>query len=366
MKKTLIAASIAALAAGSAQASVAIYESDSTTVSSYGKLQLELENLDGDNTIQSNGSRFGFNSTSALDNGMEAFANMEFRFNAGAQNTQALTIRNSFLGVQGDFGRIRVGNFDGVYYDAVSSVNDIMENRGYRALNEGDDRSRGAALAFDSAEYAGVSFGLQARHYQVLKLNALGVPAVDAWGNTSNKDEWNLQAYVQFAPMDSLTLALAFDQNNKNTTAGTRTNPYARNVIGPAPAAKYDTIIGASATLELDPVTVSALVENAGDLMHAALAASFDYGMGDIYGTVSFLDADGYAQYGAKRINQDGMTFAVGANYNLSSNFYTYAEVAIGDDTDRSTASVTTNSFASPAGAPESANAITIGAAYNW
>ena len=85
MKKTLLAVSLSALAAGSANAAVTLNETETGSFSTYGKILLQLNNYDGENEIQDNGSRFGFSGESAINDDLTAFANTEFRFNAGYQ-----------------------------------------------------------------------------------------------------------------------------------------------------------------------------------------------------------------------------------------------------------------------------------------
>src|SRR5690554_3678414 len=165
MKKTLIAASIAALATTSANAAVKIYESETGSLSSYGKVQLELQNYDGENNIQNQGSRLGFSGDTKLDNGLTAFTNFEFRFNPGVQNDDEWTVRNSYLGVKGDFGSVKAGNFDSIVYTMVTEQADIMENKGYRSLDKGENNSRGTAIAYETNDISGFKFGLGIKHY---------------------------------------------------------------------------------------------------------------------------------------------------------------------------------------------------------
>src|SRR5690554_485553 len=170
MKKTLIAASIAALAATSANAAVKLYESETGSFSSYGRIQLELQNHDGENNIQNQGSRLGFAGDTKLDNGMTVFINFEFRFQPGVQNDLAddegeWTVRNSYLGVKGDFGSIKAGNFDSITYTMVTEQADIMENAGYRSLDDGSTNARGTAIAYETNDISGFKFGLGIKHY---------------------------------------------------------------------------------------------------------------------------------------------------------------------------------------------------------
>ena len=346
MKKTLIAASIAALAATSANAAVKIYESETGSFSSYGKIQLELENYDGENTIQNQGSRLGFSGDTKLDNGMTAFTNFEFRFQPGVQNNVKAaaadggewTVRNSYLGVKGDFGSVKAGNFDSITYTMVTEQADIMENLGYRSLDTGDVNSRGTAIAYETNDLNGFKLGLGIKHY-ASKDSAYGNGTVPAAGSilasNDGKEQWNVEAAATFAVNDELVFGLAVDQNNK------KGNP-APNAAGK----EAKPIFAASALYATDAFGAGLVLENTGDLMLANLTGSVNYGAGDVYALVSFMDND----------TTDGVDFGLGANYKMASNFKVYGEVAVGND-DLSTIQDKKG---------KGTTAVTVGAAYKW
>lgn len=84
-------------------------------VSIYGRAHLSLDSLDnGDDSgtnVSSNSSRLGFKASTKLDGGLEAFVQIEqnIRFDEGAGNWAS---RDSFVGIKGDFGQVRLGQFD--------------------------------------------------------------------------------------------------------------------------------------------------------------------------------------------------------------------------------------------------------------
>jgi predicted porin len=100
MKKTIVAAAIAAVVAAPA----AFAE-----VSIYGKAHLAMEFADnnGDN-IDSNASRFGIKASEDLGNGMSSFAKFEFGADA-IDGDNGLTARDAVMGLKGDFGTLTVG-----------------------------------------------------------------------------------------------------------------------------------------------------------------------------------------------------------------------------------------------------------------
>jgi predicted porin len=301
MKKTLIASAVVAtLGAASAQAAT-IAETDTTKLDMYGRINLILENDDGNNAIKNNSSRIGFKASDQINDDMKAFARAEFRFAAderhkgGAGDEIFNDLRNTYAGLEGGFGKLTVGNFDSIYYQATSSVLDVMENTGYRALNSGSENARGDTIAFETTDLGGMQFGISAKH----------APE----DTTAGTDEaFGLQAYGQFSAGDNLSLAVAFDQNIEELDGGADSDP----------------IIGAQATYSMDALTASALVESSGDFMHLGASAGYSYGSGDIYGLVSMVD-DG---------NESGMDMAVGANYKFSKSLRTYGEYAMGNDKD--------------------------------
>jgi predicted porin len=100
MKKTIVAAAIAAVVAAPA----AFAE-----VSIYGKAHLAMEFADnnGDN-IDSNASRFGIKASEDLGNGMSSFVKFEFGADA-IDGDNGLTARDAVMGLKGDFGTLTVG-----------------------------------------------------------------------------------------------------------------------------------------------------------------------------------------------------------------------------------------------------------------
>jgi predicted porin len=100
MKKTLVAASIAALVAAPA----AFAE-----VSIYGKAHLAMEFHDNDDDqIDSRASRFGIKASEDLGDGMSAFVKYEFGADT-IDGDNGLTARDAYMGLKGDFGTLTVG-----------------------------------------------------------------------------------------------------------------------------------------------------------------------------------------------------------------------------------------------------------------
>ena len=117
MKKnmTLIMAIGAVLAAGSASA----VEVAGDTLEVYGKLHVSIDGSytdglapTGSNTsISSNSTRLGFKGQHAMDNGMTVLWQIESELNP-AESGGTWASRDSFAGIKGDFGSVRLGYFD--------------------------------------------------------------------------------------------------------------------------------------------------------------------------------------------------------------------------------------------------------------
>lgn len=131
MRKTLLAAAIMGLLAPS------FVHAQSANVTLYGVLILDTEvifNAKQDATsgtpgtpasgakqnvyrVSSNGSRFGLRGTEALGGGLNALFQIESQFDAG-NSGGALAQRDTFAGLQGGWGTLKIGYFFSPYYEA--------------------------------------------------------------------------------------------------------------------------------------------------------------------------------------------------------------------------------------------------------
>jgi len=156
MKKTIIAASIAAVMSAPAMAELTVYgkvhmgamQGDENAAWAGANSATDdflggTVNLDAftdgynakntDNDVVDNSSRIGFKASEDLGNGMKVFAQMEF----GTSPTNAvatLSARDSFIGVSGDFGKVVMGNMAAPTKAAlykVGNIHDADANNGY-------------------------------------------------------------------------------------------------------------------------------------------------------------------------------------------------------------------------------------------
>ncbi|MCC5884185.1 MAG: porin [Halomonas sp.] len=352
MKKTLLATAIAgAMVFGATAAQAAtVYDQDGTQVDVYGRINLGVTTggtdreptsaeiaagtYDADDTVRASGSefvdvfsRFGFRARHQVAPDLQAFANMEFRPNLARQNNSSMTIRNSFLGLRGDnWGMVRIGNFDGVLYQAVTSKFEIQEYEGFTSTSGGAVSARGDSIQYSTPNLEGFQAHVQAKHLS-------GNRAVVGEGDNSSTVSW--QAAVNYQWQD-LYLAAGYNQSRQEETErGYRYLSGGPNDAGEdiwAAAAIYQFTPAFRAGLKYEDVT-SLVDEDDREFDHIdnmwTLMAVFDYGMGEVYGDYNRVRS---AAEGVDSRN----AWTLGANYRFSRPMYVWAEVHDADfDTDQ-------------------------------
>ncbi|WP_445158202.1 porin [Halomonas sp. E14] len=361
MKKTLLATAIAgALGVSAAAQAATVYDQDGTQVDVYGRINLAVTTGGTDNqTIYYNEatdefsvsqgtktsgsefrdvfSRFGFRARHNVAPDLQAFANMELRPLLDAQSTDSMQIRNSFVGLRGDqWGMVRIGNFDGVLYQAVTSKFEIQELHGFISQSGGATAARGDSLQYSTPNLEGFQAHVQAKH---LSGNGSAIGAED----NSSTVSW--QAAVNYQWQD-LYLAAGYNQNKDVFERGARYQGGQPNVSGEdiwAAAAIYqftpavrvgvkyedvtsefseEELIERSSLVTTGPFTGQRNVTNALGAVDNqwTLMGVFDYGMGEIY-----------ADYHRIRSSIDGVdsrnAWTLGANYRFSKPMYVWAEI---------------------------------------
>lgn len=317
MKKTLIASAVVAtLAAGSAQA-VTLYESEggATKLDHYGRLQTELYNNGDYSKIQDNGTRLGFRASHQESNSLRSFARLEFRFAADdASNKQELTVRNSYLGAEGDWGKFWVGNFDSIYFGYVSGLMEVEQRNGID-YTSGSTNGRADSLAYEF-KAGDLKFAVMAKH----------VVQDDEDEDHYGDEAFNLQAAAAYQ-LGDLTLSAAFDQNNDDDVIGNSGDPR----------------IGLGANYKMNELTVSAILELEDGETRMGLAGEYRLDQARVYGGLSYTSED---FTGEKAYEDKETALLVGARYDISKPMFVYAEATGGDKYDDST--------------------FTLGARYSW
>ncbi|MEJ8676721.1 porin [Chromobacterium amazonense] len=153
MKKTLIALAVATLPAA-AFADVTIY----------GTLKAGVENVDAGGMNKTNiddlGSRIGFKGSEDLGNGLKAIWQVESGFDIDGSNRQkygTFASRESFVGLDTGFGKVRLGNLSTFSDDSMGMVNTWESSSAALQLDAygRDDMRVKNAIRFDTANYNG-------------------------------------------------------------------------------------------------------------------------------------------------------------------------------------------------------------------
>jgi predicted porin len=122
----------------------------------YGKLHASVGSVDNgttsDTVVESHASRFGIKGSTELDNGLSATYGLEYGLDidgdgtgTGGVNASTLSARNTFVGVKGGFGEVRVGKHDtpaklataglDAFNDTYGAMENIIAADGHRVNN---------------------------------------------------------------------------------------------------------------------------------------------------------------------------------------------------------------------------------------
>src|SRR5690606_38716265 len=112
--RSLTALAVAAVLAAPAIASAQEVKINKPEV--YGRLHLSINQMDNGVedvlNLSSNSSRIGFRGTLDINEGLQAFYQLEAGYDADDGTDGSLASRNTFAGLRGAFGAIQAGQFD--------------------------------------------------------------------------------------------------------------------------------------------------------------------------------------------------------------------------------------------------------------
>lgn len=289
MKKTLVAIAVSSAAVSSMTAFAA---EDTTNFDVYGNIQLVYVDSDESNTseIKDNGSTFGFQGSSAINDDLTGFFKYELEADADEKTSGVdVNLDQAYLGMQGGFGKVQVGSFDSVYNNAIQDTYDQFEALGVHTAALTDE---GDTVAYFSPSMGG---------FEVHASAALKDSAAD---NAPESEDGTAATVVLQYSMDALTIAAGYDSLDNTGNGESSTT-------------------GLNVTYQVTPaLSVGAQYEEVEDFSSAfGVAARYGYGAGDVYTTIQNVDLD-------NEVNgiSDYNVYGVGVTYNLSSSMYVYAE----------------------------------------
>lgn len=228
MKKTICALAVGATFLTPVMAMAA-------DVKIYGRANITLDYLDDGKdynvfTVNSNASRLGFKVDHKLENGMTAFAQIEqeINFATGTNDSKANTFatRDTFAGLKGDFGQVRIGRFDSPFKIARSPVNYFGDMVGDMRNLTRAENSRYDERNDNTVEYKSPKLG---SGFNVLA--AISMQNGVQVGQQANGDElkdtkaYDLAITYKDGPFDLAAAYQKFEDNASNTTAPTATTP---------------------------------------------------------------------------------------------------------------------------------------------
>lgn len=290
MKKTLVAIAVSS----AALTSVSAFAADETVnFDVYGNIQLVYADSDAnDSEITDNGSTFGFQGSTAISDDLTGFFKYELEADADEKTSGVdVNLDQAYVGLQGSFGKVQVGSFDSIYNNAIQDTYDQFE---YLGVENAGLTKEGDTIAYFSPSMGGFE----------VQLSAQFKGKAESEVGAGTEDGTAVTAVVKYS-VDALTIAAGYDSLENDTA---RSN---------ADSATY----GVSATFQATPaLSVGAKWEEEEDLTSiVGLAARFNYGAGDVYGTYQNVDPDAVG-------SDDYNEYGVGVTYNLASNMYVYGE----------------------------------------
>lgn len=183
MKKTLLATAIVSALGASAVAQAAtVYDQDGTRVDIYGRIAMAIESggteYDG-GVYEDNGaefvdasSRLGLRLQHMVSSDLTAFGHLEWRFRAdeaGNRNGNDFDAfsetRQAYMGLRSNiWGTLQAGNFDSFYFQAVTKPFDNYVTEGFEFSGHAS-QSRGDSIGYITPKLNGFQAFLQAKHY---------------------------------------------------------------------------------------------------------------------------------------------------------------------------------------------------------
>ncbi|MEQ6916056.1 porin [Halomonas aquatica] len=361
MKKTLLATAIAgALAASGAQAAT-VYNQDGTKLDLYGNVQLTYaskEKAQGDGTVESedslvdNGSTLGVSGSHQISEGLSGYFKYEFEGDADEiQDGGGMdTGDQAYFGLMGNFGDVRLGSYDPLIDDWIQ---DPFTSYQYGSLSDSnsayvstEDSREGDKLQYMSPSFSGLQFALGTQ----IQGDAEEADSVDdfesAAGDTVSVvgDSGGDASFFGGVKYTAGAFSIAAAYDNLGNNDGTYTSTDADSVVTTGDFDAGDQY-GINAQYTIDTLRLSLKYErfDAGtdvvsDVNYYGLSADYGYGMGNIYAAYQYVDVGGgtlvdtvddavtSGDWPNEQGDESYNEFAIGATYNISDAFYTYAE----------------------------------------
>ena len=247
-------------------------------------------NGNDDTKFVDDGSKVILGGERDLGNGITAFVETEFEYNALGNNDDVKR-DSSILGFAGEFGEFQIGASDNVFEDLISDAVDPFENA---TLEQVSLTNEDSMVSYYSPDMDGFSFRLQGRHKNR--------------DNQSAKVSLIAAAEYDFGPF---ALAAAFDSRGSVDSGNSDNFKSQDHVVGLAATAQLTENLEASARFAQEN-------DQAGnDKDYTAIALVYDYGAGDLYGAAQNYDPSN---------GSNSTQAAAGINYEIVDDLVIFAE----------------------------------------
>lgn len=303
MKRTLIAAA-AVLAAGTAfaQSSVTLYGRINTSV------ERQKDAVGTKTVVQDSNSRWGLRGSEDLGNGLKGLFVLEsgFASDTGAGDARGLFGRESWVGVEGNFGRVRLGNMGqtAAYYTTADYIS---------MHNHDTGTSSDALILLPGVKQNNISYN------------------TPSFGGLVIEAQYGLKETVT-GGKNSAVVAANYDRGPLHLGLAYTDGPLGGMIGLAAAAPKEAKELGARALYELGPVTVGAYaiydkgedsLGNESKRMAYRVSAMYTLGGSEFHANVGY--ADKVKVNGTKVNDTQALQYTVAYNYNLSKRTKLYA-----------------------------------------
>jgi predicted porin len=305
MNKKLVAVAVAGLLAAPLAA-----QAQNANVTLYGRLNLDLEAVDGRQAdgsnprvwrLSSNSSRLGVRGTEALGGGLSAIFQIESNVSGdtGNSSSSGFASRETFVGLQGNWGTFKMGKFlmplDDMhpifgnvptFTTSILSTADLWAQGTLSKGAGGFDARLGNSLRYDSPVWAGFNFSTQIALRDSSGFADIAPPAGDNGEHTAELRHAYVWGAAGFYNNGPLQVGTAYERNVKVRGPGlsdwdwTITGAYNFGIIRPALVYErldYDSPTG---SLKRDFWGVSATAPIGPGVLYAFFGAASD-GKGD-------------------------------------------------------------------------------------
>lgn len=346
MKRALVVGTLLGLAAAPVTAA---------DVKIYGQAHLALSYLDNGydysaTNLSSNASRLGFRANHQIMPNLYAMAQIEGQVDFNSSESHSLSSRNTFLGLGGNWGELKIGYHDSPMKTQRIRV-DLFGNQlgdARNAILEGFDNYFKNSILYTTPSYAGVTADL---HYSVETVSngrSADNNKNDAWGIGLTYKEGPLYASIAHERWNN-----AFYRNDDSTSPAT-----------PIHADRHATRL--AAYYDIANVRITGLIHVAKDDDRGDNKA---YGLGVRYGLAPQIALKlQYYRLDHDDNDRDADLVAVGADYKPIKNmtlYLNYSQVANKSDQDRKPWGKATT--ANPDGAIDhTARGVALGVIYNF